>query len=502
MILLKDVKIETIEDVRDAVQQAVELEHSTIPPYLTANFTLNNTGNDDISNLIGSILGEEMLHLTIAGNLLNAVGGTPVINKPPFIPTYPGPLPGGVETGLVVPIAKFSKDLIKNVFMVIEEPENKINIKKAAADGKITIGQFYQKIKKQLEELEREAKKKKKTIFTGDAKNQVTFEEFFPKKLLFPITDLKTALRGIDIIVNQGEGTTIDPFVNPDDTMTPEPAHYYRFQEIVKGKRLVKDPKAPSGYSYSGDPIPFDGSLIPNMRENPKMNDYPVASPAYVNSKLFNYSYTSLLNSLHRAFNGEPEQIKAAMGLMFSVRLYALKLLALEDPNNPGYTAGPSFEYVSDEDMTPADRKSLVENGLVVKLSSSDILNSKNFYTDILGCTIDARYTLNSDGKFGKDSYLQLNLPGLNSNIAIGLYKDIDAPLPKQDPSATPGTAPTFVVADIKSVRQSLINKGVSVGEIIENKSDQGYVDFFAFFQDPDNNTLVLRQNVSLAKLN
>lgn len=494
MILLKDVKIETIEDLRDAVQQAIELEHATIPPYLTANFTLHNTGNDDISNLVGSILGEEMLHLSIASNVLTAIGGSPVLNKPPFIPTYPGGLPGGVETGLQVPIAKFSLDLVENVFMVIEEPEDPIQIKSLKiADNQLTIGEFYEKIKKQIKELEKAARKKGKTIFTGNPKLQMTFEKFFPKKLLFPITNEKTACRGIDIIVNQGEGTTIDPFVNPDDTMTSEPAHYYRFQEIVKGKKLVKDPKAKSGYSYSGDPIPFNNKLIPNMRANPKMDDYPIDSLAYVNSKLFNYSYTSLLNSLHRAFNGEPEQINAAMGLMFSVRLYALKLLAIAEPNNPGYVAGPSFEYVSDEDMTPADREALTERGLVIKLSSSNILNSKNFYTEILGCMIDARYTINSGGNFGKESYLQLNLPGINGNIAIGLYKDIDAPLPPQDT----GTAPTFLVADIISMRQYLIDKGVSVGEIIINKSDEGYIDHFAFFQDPDNNTLVIRQNIN-----
>jgi len=102
MIFLKQVKIETIEDLRSAVQTAIQLEHSTIPPYLTADFTLQNTGNKEISNLIGTILGEEMLHMSIASNLLNAIGGTPVINKPGFIPTYPGPLPGGVESACVL----------------------------------------------------------------------------------------------------------------------------------------------------------------------------------------------------------------------------------------------------------------------------------------------------------------------------------------------------------------------------------------------------------------
>ncbi len=135
--------------------------------------------------------------------------------------------------------------------------------------------------------------------------------------------------------------------------------------------------------------------------------------------------------------------------------------------------------------------------GFVVKLSSSDILTTRRFYTDILGFVVDERYTINKGGCYLNESYLQLNLPGLDKNIAIGLYKDIYTPLPKQDPGTMPGTVPTFLVSDIKSVRQSLIEKGVSVGEIIENTSDAGYVDYFAFFQDPDNNTIVIRQNIN-----
>lgn len=362
MIFLKTINIETIEELRSAVQTAIELEHSTIPPYLTANFTLVNTGNDEISNLIGSVVGEEMLHLSIACNLLNALGGSPVLNQPGFIPTYPGPLPGGVDAGLTVPLEKFSLDLIKNVFMSIEEPENPIQIKSMAmAEDSMTIGQFYQKIKDKIGKLESEAKQKGSTIFTGHPSYQLTFAKFFPEKMLFPITDEDSAIKGINIIVDQGEGTDIDPFVNPEDTMEEEPAHYYRFEEIYKGKTLVKDPSAPSGYSYSGAPIVFNEKNVPNMKENPKMADFPKDTLAYQYSKLFNFTYTCLLNSLHLTFNGQTDQINESMGLMFSLRLYAGKLLATSYPNQPGYVAGPSFEYVTNEDLNDSDTALLAQ---------------------------------------------------------------------------------------------------------------------------------------------
>lgn len=356
MIFLKAIKIDTLDELRSAIQTAIELEHSTIPPYLTANFTLANTGNDEISNLIGSVVGEEMLHLSIACNLLNAIGGSPVLNRPGFIPTYPGPLPGGVDSGLTVPLEKFSLSLIKNVFMSIEEPEKPIPIKSMELqEDTMTIGQFYQKIKEKISLLEGEAKKSGKTIFTGDPTYQLTYEKFFPKNLLFPIIDEATAFQGIDLIVDQGEGTSTDPFVDGEDSDKKEPAHYYRFEEIYKGKTLVKDPSAPSGYSYSGTPIVFNEKEVPNMKPNPKMAELPENTLAFQYSKLFNYTYTCLLNSLHLTFNGQTDQINQAMGLMFSLRLYAGKLLSTPYPNQPGFVSGPSFEYVSNEDLSSAE---------------------------------------------------------------------------------------------------------------------------------------------------
>ncbi|EAZ80525.1 ferritin-like domain-containing protein [Algoriphagus machipongonensis] len=363
MIFLKNIQIDTIEDLRSAIQTAIELEHSTIPPYLTANFTLANTGNDQISNLIGSVVGEEMLHLSIACNLLNAVGGSPALNTPDFVPKYPGHLPGGVDTGLIVPLEKFSLPLIKNVFMSIEEPESPIHIETLSkVEDSMTIGQFYQKIKEKISSLEGEAKKNGKTIFTGKSSHQLTYAKFFPEKLLFPIHDETSAFNAIDIIVDQGEGTSTDPFVDPIDTEEGEPAHYYRFEEIYNGKTLVKDPNTQSGYSYSGDPIPLKEDGIPNMYPNPKMADLPKDSLAYQYSKLFNFTYTCLLNSLHLTFNGQTEQINEAMGLMFSLRLYAGKLLATPYPNDPTYVAGPSFEFVTNEDLSSMEISILNQN--------------------------------------------------------------------------------------------------------------------------------------------
>src|ERR1700721_1210333 len=87
-----------------------------------------------------------MLHRSLASKLLNAIGRSPRLDDPKFIPTYPGPLPGGVEKQLTVQLAPFSMAQLET-FLTIEEPEHPLDFKLTAAQGeKITIGDFYRHI--------------------------------------------------------------------------------------------------------------------------------------------------------------------------------------------------------------------------------------------------------------------------------------------------------------------------------------------------------------------
>src|SRR5437762_13529429 len=114
----------TLGGLKKSLQQAIELEHATIPAYLYALYSIQPGANKIIQSLVLSVVAEEMLHMSLACNVLNAIGGSPRIDDPRFIPTYPGPLPGSVESDLIVPLSPFSMDLVSNVFMVIEEPED------------------------------------------------------------------------------------------------------------------------------------------------------------------------------------------------------------------------------------------------------------------------------------------------------------------------------------------------------------------------------------------
>jgi hypothetical protein len=87
--------IDTLDDLRRHLQWAIELEHATIPPYMYALYSLDPASNAEAAQVLGTVLIGEMLHLTLAANLLKAVGGSPVLDAPELLPPCPHPLPHG-----------------------------------------------------------------------------------------------------------------------------------------------------------------------------------------------------------------------------------------------------------------------------------------------------------------------------------------------------------------------------------------------------------------------
>ena len=58
--------ITTLDDLRTHLQWAIELEHSTIPPYLCALYSIKTGHNREATEAITSVFIEEMLHMTLA----------------------------------------------------------------------------------------------------------------------------------------------------------------------------------------------------------------------------------------------------------------------------------------------------------------------------------------------------------------------------------------------------------------------------------------------------
>lgn len=328
----------TGSELHELLELAIRLEHATIPPYLAAAYSLTSGSNESLRSGVLEIALEEMLHMAIAGNVLNAIGGKPSIDSPAFVPSYPAPLPMNVGDGVVVGIRRFSKELVKDVFMRIEEPELPLRFPakpslEEAGHEFATIGTFYRAVIEAITNLGDE-------IFTGEKGRQVVSQAGFPSDALFAVTDVGSAVRALDRIIKDGEGTAAVPF---DDG--GELAHYYRFEELVHGRRLVQDTSVEQGYAFAGLEIPFDQEGVSDFIDDPKAANHAEGSPERQAIDAFNRTYSELLRILQRAFDGNPTEIRSCRRAMARLGVAATALIEMEDPNTGG-RLGPPFEYV------------------------------------------------------------------------------------------------------------------------------------------------------------
>jgi hypothetical protein len=339
-----------IAELRKFFQAAIELEHATIPVYQTALYSIKPGTNREAASIIASVVREEMLHMNIAANVLNAIGGSPVIAKPGFIPVFPGPLPMTIGD-LTVSLRKLTRGHAYDIFMAIERPEEKLDlpVKEPRLASLMalrtaprptpefaTIGQFYRAIMQKITDLGDQA-------FAHPSNPQVVDNTWYPGEQLFPVKDVRSAVAALTVIVDQGEGTARSPLESPHGG---PPAHYYRFAEIVYARRLVRDASVPNGFSFSGAAVPLDPAGVWNLLPDAKTVDYPANSQARAVSERFNYSYTSLLKVLHETFNGKPEFLKNAIAVMYETKLLGQDLAATPIPGT-GFQAAPTFEYAT-----------------------------------------------------------------------------------------------------------------------------------------------------------
>jgi hypothetical protein len=327
-----------------ALQNAIKLEHATIPPYLIAYYTLipTNAGARFARGQIRSIVIQEMVHMTLACNILNAIGGTPKIADPDFIPKYPGPLPMGIQGDLDVHLKRYSRDLVKNVFMRIEEPECpvKIPVKGAllAVPTLQTIGQFYSAIEA---ELMREDKQDH--IFSkGDIARQVGQLDTIQ---IMQVTDIYSAMKAISTIVTQGEGTSMSPA-----SMGSQIAHYYTFEQFVEGMQIVQDEAGHFVFDPQ-KPIQIDDQAdVIQMVDDPELVTYEAGDQqAAQSADRCDQLYSQMLRVLHQGFNGQPDKVNDAIALMSGDLRKAIRAVLdvqITAGPNKGLRAGPRFRFV------------------------------------------------------------------------------------------------------------------------------------------------------------
>jgi Ferritin-like/Common central domain of tyrosinase len=303
--------------LKQALQRAVELELTTIPPYLCALWSIK-TGGAEVRQRIRRVVLDEMFHLGLACNLLNAVGGVPELNTREAVPTYPGPLPGNVHPGLTISLEGLAPDkkLIREVFMEIEKPDWDPIGPRAAVEQYPTIGSFYAAIQGSFDRPD--------IVLTGE--RQLEYDA-----RLFAIRTKDDVRRAIDRIRQQGEGTTGSPLAGPGTDL----AHFYKFAEVWFGKRFQLTPEGK--WDYVGPPVPFPTEVYPMARVPKGGYNTPEA-------RAFDDLFTQLLNTLHGAWR---DGNQAALAEAIDVQMYGLQGPAQQLMDTPlpggGGNYGPCF---------------------------------------------------------------------------------------------------------------------------------------------------------------
>ena len=345
--------------------EAAELEHGIMCQYLFAAFSLKQSSDEGLSakeleavlrwrKVISHVATEEMLHLALVHNLLSAIGAAPHLGRP-NLPAPAHHYPAGVNLTLV----PFGEPALQH-FMFLERPEGMELDGAQGIDAPIhdavplmaehdivpqpqdfaTVGHLYRSIEHGLAHLAE--KFGEQNLFVGPARAQAT-SEYFHWPELVAVTDLASAQRAVDTILEQGEGARGHW----------EQAHFGQFVQILDELREITasnpnfQPTRPVIFA-TVRPCAHDDS-VPVIAE-------PVTSRI---GDLFNVSYEILLQMLERFFAHTEEtdaQLQTLAGATIGLMLGAIKPLGNllttlpVGSNYPELNAGPSFELFYEND--------------------------------------------------------------------------------------------------------------------------------------------------------
>ncbi|HYK27592.1 MAG TPA: ferritin-like domain-containing protein [Streptosporangiaceae bacterium] len=351
--------------------EAAELEHGIMCQYLFAAFSLKQSDQEGLSpaeldavrrwrKQVSHVATQEMLHLALVQNLLSAIGAAPHLTRP-NLPAPASHYPAGVQLALL----PFGEPALRH-FMFLERPEG-MDLQDAdglAAVGRAapvlnerdivprgqdfaTVGHLYRSIEAglaHLVELHGED-----WLFVGPQRAQAT-QELFRWPELVAVTDLASAQRAIDEILEQGEG----PRGHWQD------AHFGQFVRIL------------DEYLQMREANPEFDAVRPVLAANVRQPERDIEVPLITDlltarvADLFNVCYEILLQIFERFFAHTQEtdaQLKtladATIGLMVQV-IKPLGDLITTLPvgqAHPGMTTGPSFELFYESDYLMPHRE-------------------------------------------------------------------------------------------------------------------------------------------------
>jgi hypothetical protein len=343
--------------------EAAELEHGIMCQYLFAAFSLKQSTDEGLTpdelkavtrwrERISRVATQEMLHLALVHNVMTAIGGAPHLARV-NLPARANHYPAGVRLALL----PFGEQALQH-FMFLERPEG-MDLADAdglaavgraeplMAEGDIvprlqdfaTVGHLYRSIEAGLARLT--DKLGEQWLFIGPPRAQATAADFrWPE--LIAVTDLASARRALDEILEQGEGPRGDW----------RDAHFGQFVAILEEYQQMR------AANPAFDPV--RPVLVANVRPVDHADVPLVTDPMTAEvMDLFNVGYETLLLALERYFAHTDETdaqlstlADVCVGLMFGVLKPLGDLITAlpAGPEYPGRTAGPSFELFYESD--------------------------------------------------------------------------------------------------------------------------------------------------------
>lgn len=359
------------------LQTAVEIELSTIPIYLYTYYSINRMPGkpDSMKNgqelatfankaggLLMSVAVEEMLHMSLACNIMRALGGEPklYLRSPAG---YPANLPHH-KAGFSVGLSRLSGPQL-NLFLGIEKPE--APGAPPEGDNWETIGQFYDYIRQLIiehttdEDFRHEeyqlgnnkgyyAPNNVDTVYPKDAwyikkpANPHHPAEHGAEQAVYPnnedsgdlriVRDKASALKAIETIMHQGEGYPQDDTHKADDPQRNEDSHWYKYNELYQQIQTLT-------------PADLDAILFP-FPDNPVAANYPSQFLPLVNLTNAVYSYLFLMTETSYRVRGR------AQASMFYIGMHKGMIFILDKiiggmrynylNNEQGQVLAPTFE--------------------------------------------------------------------------------------------------------------------------------------------------------------
>ncbi|MEA5515807.1 ferritin-like protein [Nodularia sp. UHCC 0506] len=350
--------ITTVEQLHYYLVQAMKIEHATIPPYLTALYSLKPGTNLEAFHIIRAVAVEEMLHLTLVANVFNAVGGNmkSTLTAPDFIPQYPAYLPTGSKD-FSVDLRKFSPEAVEtflNIERAKEVPENQPLVVSRTLQETLlsvlgydpsysfySIGLFYAEIIRGLYALHQDMGD---ALFCGDPQRQITPEYYYNGGGdIIPVTDLRSAIRALKVIQEQGEGSRTGAIYDAEREL----GHYYRFQQLQLEQYYIVNKDEPEQSDHPDHPtgghFDVDWEAVYPLKTNATLSDYPEGSELYIAAQGFQTAYSDFLAEIEDSFDGHPEKLIPAVGGMFRLKEQANNLIRNPIPGMNGINAAPIF---------------------------------------------------------------------------------------------------------------------------------------------------------------